>query len=159
AMNVDAAPNRDPRDTMRQLQWSIAWVRDFARRLAVGAEREGAERAAGALDLLAAALEGPTARSACRGAATEPAPQPGCERVSIGFVAGGHSEIAGISHSAQFGKRMSLIRQLVDAMDEAIDQQAVVLFPAPREEEDLLVRAHAALATSHGASFILTVPM
>jgi hypothetical protein len=159
AMSVELVATRDPRDTMRQLQWSIAWVRDFLRRAAAETARGGAERAAIALELLAAALEEPTARSACRVAATELATKLGCERVSIGFLVRGHSEVASISHSAQFGKRMNLVRQLADAMDEAIDQQAVVLFPAPKQEDDILARAHAALAVGHGASFILTVPM
>jgi multidrug resistance efflux pump len=150
---------RDPRELMRQLQWSSAWVRDFLRRQASTAARGLAERTTLALDLIAAALEEETARAACRVAATELALRLGCERVSFSFLVRGHSEIAGISHSAQFGKRMNLVRQLAEAMDEAIDQRAVVLYPPPAEDEHFLTRAHAALAKGHGAAFVLTVPM
>ena len=159
ALDVDHGAGRDARETMRQLQWSVAWVRDFLRRRMAGDEHHAAERTALALDLVAAALEEDTARSACRVAATELAIQLGCERVSFGFLVRGESRIAGISHSAQFGKRMNLVRQLADAMDEAIDQKAVVLFPPPDTDDHILVRAHAALAASHGSAFILTVPM
>jgi hypothetical protein len=159
ALDVEQGPARDPRETMRQLQWSVAWVRDFLRRQMAADDRSAAERTALALDLVAAALEEETARSACRVAATELAIQLGCERVSFGFLERGESRIAGISHSAQFGKRMNLTRQLADTMDEAIDQQAVVLYPPPDADDHVLVRAHAALATSHGSAFILTVPM
>ncbi len=159
ALDVEPGSSRDPRDIMRQLQWSVAWVRDFLRRRQVSTERSMAERTTLALDLIAAALEEDTSRSACRVAATELALRLGCERVSFGFLDQGHTEIAGISHSAQFGKRMNLVKQLAEAMDEAIDQHAVVLFPPPAEDEHVLVRAHGALSKGHGAAFVLTVPL
>lgn len=159
ALDIEAGSSRDPRDLMRHLQWSVAWVRDFLRSRRQAADRDVSERATLALDLIAAALEESTSRSASRVAATELALRLGCERVSFGFLVRGHIEIAGISHSAQFGKRMNLVRQLAEAMEEAIDQQAVVLFPAPAADEHVLVRAHGALSKGHGAGFILTVPM
>ncbi|MFO1100574.1 MAG: HlyD family efflux transporter periplasmic adaptor subunit [Xanthobacteraceae bacterium] len=158
ALDVESSGARDPREAMRQLQWAVAWVRDFLRRRAAAAGHGVAERTALALDLIAAALEEDTASSACRVAATELAIKLGCERVSFGFLTRGECRVAGISHSAQFGKRMNLVRQLADAMDEAVDQQAIVLYP-PTADEHLLVRAHAALAAGHGSAFILTVPM
>jgi multidrug resistance efflux pump len=159
ALDVEHAPTRDPREIMRHLQWSIAWVRDFLRRQQSTADRGASARTSLALELVAAALEEETARSACRTAATELALKLGCERVSFGFLSRGHSEIFGISHSAQFGKRVSLVRRLAEAMDEATDQRAIVLFPPPAADEHVLVRAHGALAKEHGAAFVLTVPM
>jgi hypothetical protein len=159
ALDVDPALARDPRELMRQLQWAVAWVKDFLRRGAAAADRETMQRSALALDLLAATLEEETFASACRVAATELATRFCCERVSFGFLVRGQTHVAGISHSAQFGKRMNLIRQLADAMDEAIDQRAVVMFPAAAADDAILVRAHAALAAGYGAAFILTVPM
>lgn len=156
---LDVEAGRDPRDLMRHLQWAAAWVREFVRRRRQAADQNLAQRTTLALDLIAAALEEDTARSACRIAATELALRLGCERVSFGFLAHGHIEIAGISHSAQFGKRMNLARQLAEAMEESIDQHAVVLFPPTGEDDHTLVRAHEALAKNHGAGFVLTVPM
>src|SRR5262249_3727684 len=118
-------------------------------------EHHAAERTALALDLVAAALEEETARSACRVAATELAIQLGCERVSFGFLVRGESRIAGISHRAQFGKPMDLARRLRDAMD----RKAVGLLPLADTDDHILVRAHAALGAGHGSAFILTVPM
>ena len=81
---------------MRQLQWSVAWVRDFVRRSSAAADRAVADRTTLALDLIAAALEEDNARSACRVAATELAFRLGCERVSFGFSS------AAISRSPAF---------------------------------------------------------
>jgi RND family efflux transporter MFP subunit len=53
---------------------------------------------------------------------------------------------------------MNLVRLLGQAMDEAIDQRAAILFP-PAADEPVATRAHAALAAAHGAVHVLTVPL
>ena len=159
AVEVAAAVTHDSRQAMRQLQWAVAWVRDFLRRRRSGAEQQAAERMGLALDLLAGALEEERFSSACRAAATELATRLGCSRVSFGFLHRGESEIESISHSAQFGKRMNLVRLLAEAMDEAIDQHAVVLFPPPGGEHSSLTHAHAALAAGDAAGHVLTIPL
>ena len=39
----------------------------------------------------------------------------------------GRASVVSLSHAAQFGKRMNLVRDLGEVMDEAIDQQRIVL--------------------------------
>lgn len=159
AFDVATTALRDSRLPMRQAQWAVAWVRDFVRRRRAGTERQGAARMSLALDLLAAALEEERFKAACRVAATELATRLGCSRVSFGFLRRGQSEVESISHSAQFGRRMNLVRLLAEAMDEAIDQHAVVLYPPISEDDAVLTRAHAALAAGGGAIQALTVPL
>ena len=149
---------RDPRAAMRQLQWSVAWVRDHRRRQDAALLRTTADRTALALDLLAAALEEERFIAACRVAATELAIRLGCERVAFGLLRHRGIRLVSLSHSAQFGRQMRLVRQLEDAMNEAMDQRAVVLHPAAGETP-LLTRAHAALMEASGAGAVLTVPM
>jgi len=156
---IEVEYTRDARMPMRQLQWAIAWVRDFLHRDATVAGQRVTDRMAVALDLLAAVLEEEGFQAACRMAATELATRLDCARVSFGFLWRGQSAIEAISHSAQFGKHMNLVRLLADAMDEAIDQHAVVLFPAPEADPAVLTGAHAALAEGHGAGHILTIPL
>jgi multidrug efflux pump subunit AcrA (membrane-fusion protein) len=159
ALEFPAAGLRDTREAMRQLQWSVVWVRDFLRRGRASADQDAVRRMGIALDLLAAALEEDRFTAACRTAATELATRLGCTRVSFGFLRRGQCEVESISNSAQFGKRMNLVRLLAEAMDEAVDQHAVVLYPPPGGDEPTLTRSHAALAAGHGAGHILTVPM
>lgn len=150
---------RDTRQCMRQLQWAVAWVRDFLRRRTADAARSSKQRMSLALDLLAATLEEEGFSGACRVAATELAARLGCIRVSFGFLRRGQSEVESISHSAQFGKQMNLVQLLAKAMDEAIDQHTVVIYPALEGDDVIVTQAHAALASGHGAGHILTVPM
>jgi len=159
AVALELTGLRDNRQCMRQLQWAVAWVRDFLRRQTADTARSAKARMSLALDLLAAALEEERSNAACRVAATELAARLGCIRVSFGFLRRGQSEVESISHSAQFGKQMNLVQLLAKAMDEAIDQHSVVLYPSPEHDDVVLTQAHAALASGHGAGHILTVPM
>jgi multidrug efflux pump subunit AcrA (membrane-fusion protein) len=159
AIEVSTAALRDSRQAVRQLQWAVSWVRDFLRRRRTGAEEQASERMSLALDLLAAVLEEERFGAASRLAATELATRLACRRVSVGLLRRGQSEVESISHSAQFGKRMNLVRLIAEAMDEAIDQHAVVLFPRVDEDDVVLTRAHAALAAGDGGGHILTVPL
>ena len=155
---AQTATARDPRVAMRQLQWAVAWVRDHRRRQETAVLRQTANRTTLALDMLAAALEQERFTAAARVAATELAIRLGCERVAFGLRRRGSARVVSVSHSAQFGRQMRLVRHLEEAMDEALDQRAVVLHPAA-DAAPLLTRAHAALLEASGAAAVLTVPM
>ena len=157
---IAPGPGRDPRNAMRQVQWAAAWLRDWRRRRDIDAVSRAAERTSVALELLAAVLEEDGFIAACRVSATELATRFGCERVAIGFSRRRVSSVVAISHTAQFGRTMSLVRLLAGAMDEAIDQHGPLLWPEQDGVGDIVVtRAHAALAADHGSSHILTIPM
>ena len=80
-----------------------------------------------------------------------------CDRVSVGYRRDEHTQVDAVSHSAQIGKRMNLVRAIGSAMDEAIDQRSLVRVPQIGEQA-LVVRDHAALARQHGSDCMLTVP-
>jgi multidrug resistance efflux pump len=67
--------------------------------------------------------------------------------------------VRALSHSAQFGERTTLIRSIETAMDEAVDQLATVVYPAPEGELPRASHAHAELARQFGAGCICTVPL
>ncbi len=159
ALAFDPSGLVETRRCMRQLQWSAAWVREFARRREDRAATEKTQAAGVALDLLAAVLEEPTFAGAARVAATELAIRLGCTRVSFGFLRRGRCHVETISHSAQFGKQMNLVKLLAATMDEAVDQQAIVLYPALNGDDPVLTRAHGELAAAHGAGQVLTAPL
>jgi RND family efflux transporter MFP subunit len=163
--------------TMRQLQWGAAWLRERLLRDAGRSALHASERLQTVLDLVAAALDQEGFPSACRMVVTRLALKLGCERVGIGFVRNGYARVVAVSHSAAFGKQTALVRQLGEAMDEALDQHAVLLYPAAsspaasspaaRPEpttaqttaQTYVIRAHAALAATHGCGAILTTPL
>lgn len=144
--------------TFRQLQWGAAWIREILLGADLDHARHVSDKAANALRVLTAALEEERIEGACRSLVTLLAENFACERVSVGFVRRGHVEVAVVSHTAEFSERLNLIHMLGDAMDEAVDQHAHIVFPPPAGEP-LVTRAHDALARKHRASAILTVPL
>ncbi|MFD2180902.1 efflux RND transporter periplasmic adaptor subunit [Rhodoplanes azumiensis] len=160
ALRSDAAP--ELRTAMRQLQWGVAWLRERLRRDARRGDDVASRAGRLLVDLFAAALEAETAEAAGRAVVTGLAHAFDCERVSLGFLRRGRVRVAVISHSAQFGRDMTLVRLIGDAMDEAVDQRAVVLHPAP-PDDPVVTRAAAALAASEGGGRgdgqVLTIPM
>jgi RND family efflux transporter MFP subunit len=82
-----------------------------------------------------------------------------CDRVSVGFVRRGRAHIKAVSHSAQFVKQTNLIRAIGGAMEEAVDQQATILYPAPRDVAARVTRMHAELARQHGSGAICSIPL
>jgi len=158
ALELKNVSEPQTRTAMRQLQWGAAGLREYLLRQGRLDTSRQALRAQNALDLLSVTLEQESFGTACRSLVTELATRFGCERVSVGFVRNGHAKVEAISHSAQFGRQMNLVRLVGGAMDEALDQQALIRHP-PSADELNVTRAHAELAQDCGASAILTIPL
>jgi RND family efflux transporter MFP subunit len=146
------------RAAMRQLQWGAAGLREYLLRQGRLDTSRQARQSQSALDILSVTLEQEGFGTACRSLVTELAVRFGCERVSVGMVRNGHAKVVAISHSAQFGREMNLVRLVGSAMDEALDQHALIRYPASSNELNV-TRAHAELAQSGGAATLLTIPL
>ena len=159
SIEVERRSSGQLRSTLRQLQWGVSWIEVLLLRERGREKQVFVDRAAAALDIVATALADERFLPACNATATELARQLDCDQVSIGFVKSGHAGVVAVSHAAQFGRRMNLIRDIGAAMDEAIDQGCAVLYPPAAEGEYRVTRAHAELARAHCAGSILTVPL
>lgn len=159
AVEFAATSEKELQEALQKLHLGLAWAESwFLRQLreeTLGTE----ERLMAVLDLLAAALEEDRFEPACRSLVTELATRLQCDRVSLGAVRNGHAEVVALSHSAQIGKRMNLIHAVGAAMDEAIDQKAVIRYPLAEGDEIVVTRDHERLASDHGSGSVLSVPM
>lgn len=144
---------------LRRLQWGAAWVEAYLRRQQQEEGQAVQERLMSVLDLIASVLEEERFHAACRSLVTELAIRLQCDRVSFGVMKQGHAEVVALSHSAQFGKRMNLMHAIGAAMDEALDQRAVIRYPACAEDDIVVTRDHEELSVHHGSGSILTVPL
>ena len=140
------------------LEWALRLQRSSAP--AAAAPREaagpGAERT---LDLLAIALEPRPVAATTLALTTELASLLGCEQVGLGRVEGDELVLDAISHTAKLDPRSRLARDLMAAMQEAIDQDAVVVHPAPEGETPLAAAAHRHLADEQALTAIWTFPL
>lgn len=158
---LDVAP-RQPRDlqpVLRQLQWGAAWLEVMVLRGDVGTTVAVRDRLQTALGLVATPLVHEGFRAGATAFVTTVATRLGCDRVSVGFVDGGRARVHAVSHSAQFGEKSNLVRAIGAAMDEAVDQGATVIYPAPADRPAQVTHMHAELARVHGSTAICTVPL
>jgi biotin carboxyl carrier protein len=160
AVAVSLASGRadNVRLAMRQLQWGIAWIRDRLAQRRNEQQSQLLDRSRAALDLIGNALEHEGFAAAAMATVTALATRCQCARVSLGMLAGRNVTVKVISHSAQFGRQMNLVSLLGAAMEEAIDQRCMVVFPAPPDQA-VGTTAHADLCKVQRDGPILTVPL
>ncbi len=144
---------------MRKLHWGAAWLEVMLRRAEAVKSAEAYDGLERVLDMVATAVEFEGFRPAAMGFVTRLATLLECDRVSLGFKKRNRLRISALSHSTEFGKRMNVVRAIESAMDEAVDQKAVVVHPLPEGTFPLVTRAHAALEQEEGATAICTVPL
>ena len=111
------------------------------------------------LDLAATTVSSERFSGAAMAFVTSLATRLECDRVSLGFVRRGRVHVRAVSHSAQFGKQTNLIRAIGSAMDEALDQQGTIVYPALLDGPVQVTRAHAELARQHGSGAICSIPL
>ena len=155
ALELPQRARIDVRRVMRQLQWGAGWLEVLVRRKHPG-ERE---QLVGVLDLVACTLERPKFQAAATALVTELAQLLGCSRVSLGLLSGAHARVRAISNSATFARKSGTLRAIASAMDEAVEQQAVVRYPASDGGPVLATRAHAELARAAGLQSTVTAPL
>ena len=158
ALEVGPRPPTQLQTAMRQLQWGVPWLENWILKRQASATEQLSKRLNFALEITAIALQEKGFKAAATACCTELATRLGCDRVSIGFLKKGQVRIEALSHSAQFGKQMNLIRAIGNAMDESLEQTALLLYPPPGEKQKNILRAHAELARQHNSDTILTVP-
>lgn len=145
------------RKASEELQWGLAWLRErfVCDELAAGERHLDQMRTAH--EVFGAALDDHRFLSAALGTVTRLAQLADADRVSLGFTKFQRTAVVAVSHSAEFGKRLSLSMQVGAAMDEAVEQRAALTFP-PGPDEINVTRAQGELSHNNGPSAVLTVP-
>jgi hypothetical protein len=112
------------------------------------------------LDLVASGFGHARFASAAMAFVTAVATRLGAERVTLGFGRGGRARVVAVSHSAKFAGNSNLVRAVEQAMDEAMDQRALVVWPQPLDWRPQVAREHAELSRQHGAGgAVCTAPL
>ncbi|MGB5260442.1 MAG: HlyD family efflux transporter periplasmic adaptor subunit [Gammaproteobacteria bacterium] len=107
------------------------------------------------LELVALALDQDSFQQAATSIATQLAIQLSCSRVSIGFLRGNHVTVRALSHSARHGVKTNLLRDIAIAMEEAIDQDAALVWPGDQHVN----HAHRKLAKRNNDAAVCTLPL
>jgi multidrug resistance efflux pump len=142
------------RAVMQLLQWGASWLEFLVQRETSAVTG----RLVSLVEVIAAGLEQQHFTAAATSAATELSRALAGSRVAIGFTRGGRARVDALSHSARFAGNASLIHAIESAMDEALDQRAVIACPGPAEDTPRVIHGHQALTEFPGSGSVCTVP-
>lgn len=158
---VDVAPRseRDVQSVVRELKWGAAWLEISRLRGDTSRDAVVRDRLQTVLDLIASSFGHERFASAAMAFVTAVATRLGADRVTLGFGRGGRARVVAVSHSARFAKNSNVVRAIEQAMDEAMDQRALIVWPQPLEWRPQVARAHAELARQHGVGGVCTAPL
>ncbi|MCP4433752.1 MAG: HlyD family efflux transporter periplasmic adaptor subunit [Gammaproteobacteria bacterium] len=80
-----------------------------------------------------------------------------CERVAFAEYHGHYSNVMALSNSASFDAHANLIQAVASAMDEAVEQDNIIVFP--EENSKVIQRAHLELSRKFGTGSICSIPL
>ena len=160
ALDVPARNDREAEAIVSQLRWGTAWLEISRMRRDSTQAAVVRDRLQTVLDLVASGFGQKRFASAAMAFVTAVATRLGAERVTLGFGRRGRARVVAVSHSAKFTGNSNLVRAIEQAMDEAMDQRALVVWPQPLDWRPQVAREHAELSRQHGAGgAVCTVPL
>jgi hypothetical protein len=142
---------------LQQISLGAGWLEVWLYRQRSLAHVTTQERLQVVLDVLATIVEREESYAAATAFVTELSTRLMCERVSLGVVRGRRVRLEAMSHSAAVDKKTNLTRTIEDAMEEALDQATVVVYPPVSNAAFQMTRLHEELARQHGAGAICSV--
>ncbi len=160
AVAVNLAAEAELPLVMNELQWGASWLELAQMRRLYSDRQDDFTRLNTSVDLLAKVLPESGFNGAAMRLITELAINLNCNLVSLGVVEDQRVKLAHLSHSADFGSHMNLVRAIENAMDEAVDQREAIISPAqPDGPNNLVTVAHATLAEIQQSESLLTIPL
>ena len=111
------------------------------------------------IDLVAASLDHEKFTTAVTEVVNELAKRFFCQRVSLGLLRGHRVQVDAISHTSRIDRNAKAVQAIRNAMNEALDQAATVVYPSASSDGDLITRFHAQLAGIQPGTVICTLPM
>lgn len=130
----------------------------FQQNLAAQKTKHDVERFAAVLDLNVPVNEAtqflPAALAFCNGIATRFR----CDRASLGWLEGGYVKLRSISRTEQFDRQMAAAQAMEAMMEECVDQDEEILWPAP-EGVTTVARDHEKFAEDQKSGNIASLPL
>lgn len=156
ALELPDAVRRQQQALVQILRWGATW---FSLLWKGRHTRSGTDRLADIVEMLASSLGRPEFDATATIAVTELAARLNCNRVSLGLMQRRHVEVCAISNSARFDARSNLVRNIAAAMDEAVDQNASVVFPPLPDGRPHVSFAQEVLARSRDGRAVCSTPL
>lgn len=162
-VDIPDAPALD--SVLTTVALAMGWI--HATLLYAAAEGSAAEESAAqsALKSIVAFITHGRFSEASRALMTDFAARYGCDRVALGLSRGSRVRVVAISNTGNFSRSLGLARKLRAAMEEAFDQERVLLWPLPDGmvpeggAPDMILDRQEELATGDRGRSVLSVPL
>jgi multidrug efflux pump subunit AcrA (membrane-fusion protein) len=157
AFVVRASDRNTLEASKEQLELTANLLGISERRLALRNRQAGLRRLQQAMETLSAINRHNRFTSTAMALCNEAASQWQCERVNVGFLKGRYVRLKAMSHTEDFSRKMKIVQDIESVMEECLDQDCEILYPAP-QEATYISRAVAELSRQHGPLAVLSVP-
>ncbi|SFI60239.1 HlyD family efflux transporter periplasmic adaptor subunit [Bradyrhizobium sp. cf659] len=157
-LELAAGSDKALQRALRTLHWASAWLVDQFRQRTLEERDARLARMALAMGLVATAMNERRFAASALAVSNELAGALQCDRVSIGLEKSGSVEVRAISNTATFDPKMDLGRRIGTAMDEVLDLDVTIVYPAI-DEVGSAATAHAELARQLGDVAVCSVPL
>ncbi len=146
-------------DACRQrLELTISLLSLYEMRLTLQRRRTDMQNLRRSLDVLTTIHEHAQFRAAGMALVNQIASGWNADRVSLGMLAGRYVQLRALSHTEHITRKMKLVQDIESAMEECLDQDEELIYPAPENDPHVL-RATAHLSTHHGQTAIVSMPL
>lgn len=145
---------------MRQLLWGGAWLENRIRRAMENEGRQTIERLATLTELTVQSAQYEHFGQGAMVLVNELAARLPCDRVTLGVVKRNTLQLIAVSNTSNFQERSNLAQATRSAMEEAVDQQSLILSPSQASEGDVLIsRMHDDFCKRYELASVCTVPL
>ncbi|MFK7829405.1 MAG: HlyD family efflux transporter periplasmic adaptor subunit [Congregibacter sp.] len=152
---VDDRSDSARKSMINMLRWNSEWLK-FA---LLSVPRSGKQSVATSFSIAVSALEQTGFKATATTLVTELSGRFECHRASLGFCKGRRTRVNILSHSARFKQESNLIQEIGSAMDEAVDQDCTVTYPALQQGSTVITHAHKRLVKHAGGGSVCTIPL
>lgn len=150
--------NGDIQRVRERLELTAGLLGTYELRLTLQQRQTELRRLRGACEVLAAVNAGGHFRSAAMALCNELATRFDAERVSLGFARGRCVKVLAMSHTEKIVRKMQLVQAIESAMEECLDQNVEISHPLA-DEAPVIGRAAETLASRHGPSAVVSLPV
>jgi multidrug resistance efflux pump len=144
---------------LRQLQWGTCWLEVLFRRELSRRVGDPVEVLRTVFDVTAAVVENDGFQASATALVNELATRLECARVSLGMVRKARVELRAMSHSTHFAGKANLVRAIESAMEEAFDQEQVVVWPRLPDDGFQVSLAHEELQRQSAVGSLCSLPL
>lgn len=144
--------------TRERLELTVSLLSLYEMRLTLQQRQGDLTRLRLAMETTAAVNEQDRFQSAAMALCNEVASRWQCDRVSLGFLKGRYVHLSAMSHTEKFSRKMKLVQDIEAAMEETLDQDVEVTYPAS-PESTFVNRAAGELSKRHGPTAVVNLPI